>query len=115
MKKGKFRVENDVFGNKKNVFFMIDGSKHIIYVKIARGDRIPLKTTIEQSSGDLGSRKHLTTLCNTRFIERQTAVVTLKALLHYVVQSLEEMKEWSSSEIRKTAMSLLFQFVRVIL
>ena len=28
---------------KKNVFFMINGSKYIIYVKIARGDRIPLR------------------------------------------------------------------------
>ena len=26
----------------KNVFFMINGSKYITYVKIARGDRIPL-------------------------------------------------------------------------
>ena len=31
------------FLEKKNVFFVINGSKYIIYVKIARGDRIPLK------------------------------------------------------------------------
>ena len=32
---------------KKNVFFMINGSKYIIYVKIAQGDRIPLKLMLE--------------------------------------------------------------------
>ena len=31
------------FLKKKNVFFMINESKYIIYVKLVRGDRIPLK------------------------------------------------------------------------
>ena len=38
------------FLEKKNVFFVINGSKYIIYVEIARGDRIPLISRLKESS-----------------------------------------------------------------
>ena len=38
---------------KKDVFFMINESKYIIYVKIARGDRIPLMKAYEQAGPSL--------------------------------------------------------------
>ncbi len=66
-----------------------------------------LKTLIEQADDTRVSKRHLTTLCQTRFIERHTAVVTLRQLLPFVLDALESMKEWTSAETRRSAHTLL--------
>ena len=65
-----------------------------------------LKSCINQDDNAKKSKNHLTSLCETRFVERHTAVLTLKVLLKYVVQALDEMKLWQSAEAEKTAFTL---------
>ena len=66
-----------------------------------------LTSIIEKESTDSKSKKQLTTLCKTRFVERHTAVVTLRELLPFVIEALERMTEWASTESRRSAQSLL--------
>ena len=42
-----------------------------------------LKSLIEKADTELSLKKHLTTLCKTRFIERNTSVVTMRELLPF--------------------------------
>ena len=49
MNKVKFRVENDVLGKKECVFHN-QWVKYIIYVKIPRGDRMPLSRSPNSKS-----------------------------------------------------------------
>ncbi len=65
-----------------------------------------LKTCIQKSNDTRISKKVLTTLCETRFIERHTTVVTLRQLLRFVVEALELMKTWRTEDARKTANNL---------
>ena len=66
-----------------------------------------LKSLIEQGKSEVKLKKHLTTLCKTRFVERHTAVVTMRELLPYVIEALETMKNWASIDARRSAQSLL--------
>ena len=65
-----------------------------------------LKTCIQKADDTRISKKVLTTLCETRFIERHTTVVTLRQLLRFVVEALELMKTWRTEDARKTANNL---------
>lgn len=62
-----------------------------------------LKACIDKSDNTQTAKKQLTSLCETRFIERHTAVITFRSLLPYVMQALSKMKTWHSSDARKTA------------
>lgn len=62
-----------------------------------------LKECISNAEDTRVSKTQLTTLCQTRFIERHTAIVTLRCLMRFVVEALDQMKTWQSSETRKTA------------
>jgi hypothetical protein len=52
------------------------------------------------------SKTQLTTLCTTRFIERHTAIVCFRSLLAFIMDALDCMASWQSTEARKTANSL---------
>ena len=65
-----------------------------------------LKTCIQKADDTRISKKTLTTLCETRFIERHTTVVTLRQLLRFVVEALKIMKTWRTEDARKTANNL---------
>ena len=62
-----------------------------------------LKECIANADDSRISKTQLTTLCQTRFIERHTASVTLCSLQRFVVEALDRMKTWQSSDTRKTA------------
>lgn len=65
-----------------------------------------LKCLIESDSGISTTKKHLVTLCETRFVERHTAVVTFMELLKYTLDALSEIKCWASPNDRSKAESL---------
>ena len=65
-----------------------------------------LKTCIQKADDTRISKKVLTTLCETRFIERHTTVVTLRHLLRFVVEALELVKTWRTEDPRKTGNNL---------
>ena len=53
------------------------------------------------------SKKHLISLCTTKFVEKHTAVQAFRSLLLYIVDALQQMTQWNSYESRNTAQSLL--------
>ena len=53
------------------------------------------------------SKKHLISLCTTRFVERHTAVQAFRSLLLYIVDALPQMTQWHSYESQNTAQGLL--------
>ena len=65
-----------------------------------------LRRCIEADEDENVSKTHLITLCETIFLERHTAVVTLRELLKYVIEAIEEMKSWDLSDARKKDNSL---------
>ncbi|KAJ8035282.1 52 kDa repressor of the inhibitor of the protein kinase [Holothuria leucospilota] len=65
-----------------------------------------LKCLIESDSGISTTKKHLVTLCETRFVERHTAVVTFMELLKYTLDALSEIKCWALPNDRSKAESL---------
>ena len=50
--------------------------------------------------------RFLTSLCETRFIERHISIVTFRQLLKYVLHCLSQIKSWSSLHASKQACSL---------
>lgn len=63
-----------------------------------------LKDCIEKSDDTRISKKHLKTLCTTRFIERHTAIVCMRSLLRFIDEALTIVKTtWQSSDARKSA------------
>ena len=65
-----------------------------------------LKNCTQKADDTRISKKAFTTLCETRFIERHTTVVTLRQLLRIAVEALEIMKTWRTEDARKTANNL---------
>lgn len=63
-----------------------------------------LKTCIA-SSKDV-TKTQLIALCTTRFIERHTSIVCFRSLITFVVESLEIMMTWRSTDARKSALLL---------
>lgn len=66
-----------------------------------------LKRCIDRDPKATTNKRQLTTLCTTRFVEQHSAVITLRRLLPYVVEALDEMRRWSSSATRSSANTLL--------
>jgi len=66
-----------------------------------------LKACIENYDDTRISKSQLTTLCNTRFIERHTSIICFRNLLRFVMDSLSQMTGWQSAEARKTAHTLI--------
>ena len=53
-----------------------------------------LKSTIRNEHDTRISKKHLISLCTTRFVERHTAVQAFRSLLLYIVDALQHMTQW---------------------
>ena len=53
------------------------------------------------------SKRHLASLCETRFLEQHTAIVTFRLLFSFVVQALEEMTVWQSEDAAQSAANML--------
>ena len=54
-----------------------------------------LKRCIQEDAGTrstMGTNHQLVTLCDNRFVERHTAVITLRSLLPFVMEALDSMK-----------------------
>ena len=66
-----------------------------------------LKSVILNEYDTRISKKHLISLCTTRFVERHTAVQAFRSLLLYIVDALQQMTPWHSYESRNTAQGLL--------
>ena len=66
-----------------------------------------LKSIIRNEHDTRISKKHLISLCTTRFAERYTAVQAFRSLLLYIVDALQQMTQWNSYESRNTAQGLL--------
>ena len=66
-----------------------------------------LKSVIRSEHDTRISRKHLISLCTTRFVERHTAVQVFRILLLYIVDALQQMTQWHSYESRNIAQGLL--------
>ena len=52
-------------------------------------------------------RTKLVTLCSARFVEPHTAVLVFRELLSFIVEALQGMSAWESSDTRKNASQLL--------
>ena len=48
-------------------------------------------------------KRFLTSLCETRFVERHTSIVTFQPLLKYVLHCLSQIKSWSFRDASKQA------------
>jgi hypothetical protein len=62
------------------------------------------------------SKRQLISRCETRFLERHTAVVTFRQLFGFVAKALQEIKLWTSASAAQSASSLYasmhqFEFV----
>ena len=69
--------------------------------------RTDLLTSCITQADDLRiSKTQLTTMCTTRFIERHTSIVCFRSLLRFIMDALDCMTLWQSTEARKTANSL---------
>ena len=66
-----------------------------------------LKSIIRNEHDTRISKKHLISLCITRFVERHTAVQAFRSLLLYIVDAIQQMTQWHSYESRNTAQDLL--------
>ena len=67
---------------------------------------VVLKQCIEDADDTRMSKRQLINLCETRFLERHTAVVTFRQLFGFVAEALQEMKSWSSATAVRSASSL---------
>lgn len=65
-----------------------------------------LRDCIAKSDDNRVSKSQLTTLCQTRFIERHTAVVTMRSLMRFIIESLETMKTSVSKDTSDSANKL---------
>jgi len=75
-----------------------------------------LKQCIENADDTRVTKRQLVSLCETRFLERHTAVVTFRQLFGFVAEALQEIKSWSSATAARSASSLYasmhqFEFV----
>ena len=70
-----------------------------------------LQSTIDKSDGTRVTKSKMITQCNTRFIERHTAVECRRALLLFTIESLEQIRNWQSPEARNAA-SALYNSIR---
>jgi len=75
-----------------------------------------LKQCIEDADDTRVSKRQLMNLCETRFLERHTAIVTFRQLFGFVAEALEEIKSWTSASAVQSASSLYasmhqFEFV----
>ena len=66
-----------------------------------------LKSIICNEHDTRMSKKHLISLCTTRFVERLTAVQAFRSLLLDIVDALQQMTQWNSYESRNIAQGLL--------
>ena len=66
-----------------------------------------LKSIIRKQHDTPISKKHLISLCITRFVERHTAVQAFRSLLLYIVDALLQMTQWHSYKSRNTTQGLL--------
>ena len=57
-----------------------------------------LKQCIEDADDTRVTKRQLISVCETRFLERHTAVVTLRQLFGFVAEALQEIKSWSSAQ-----------------
>jgi hypothetical protein len=65
-----------------------------------------LKQCIEDADDTRVSKRQLMTLCETRFLERHTAIVTFRQLFRFVAEALEEIKSWTNTSAVQSANSL---------
>jgi hypothetical protein len=75
-----------------------------------------LKQCIQDADDTRVSKRQLMSLCETRFLERHTAVVTFRQLFGFVAEALQEIKLWTSASAAQSASSLYasmhqFEFV----
>lgn len=75
-----------------------------------------LKKCIEDADDSRVSKRQLMSLCETRFLERHTAIVTFRQLFGFVAEALEEIKSWTNASAVQSASSLYasmhqFEFV----
>ena len=85
-----------------------DAIKHIVTCfKFSSNGTSLLKSIILNEHDTRISKKHLISLCTTRFMERHTAVQAFRSLLLYIVDALQQMTQWHSYESRNTAQCLL--------
>jgi len=56
-----------------------------------------LKQCIEDADDTRVTKRQLISLCETRFLERHTAVVTFRQLFGFVAEALQEIKSWNSA------------------
>ena len=75
-----------------------------------------LKQCIEDADDTRVSKRQLISLCETRFLERHTAVVTFRQLFGFVAEALQEIKTWNNATEVRSASSLYasmhqFEFV----
>ena len=76
-----------------------------------------LKQCIEDADDTRATKRQLISLCDTRFLERHTAIVTFRQLFGFVAEALQEIKSWSSPSAVQSANSLhasMHQFEFVI-
>jgi len=65
-----------------------------------------LKQCIEDADDTRITKRQLISLCETRFLERHTAVVTFRQLFGFVAEALQEIKTWNSATAVRSASSL---------
>ena len=75
-----------------------------------------LKQCIENADDTRVTERQLISLCETRFLERNTAVVAFRQLFGFVAEALQEIKSWNSAAAVRSASSLYasmhqFEFV----
>ena len=79
----------------------------VTYFKSSSKRTSLLKSIIRSEHDTRISKKHLISLCTTRFVERHAAVQAFRSLLLYIVDALQQMTQWHSYESRNTVQSLL--------
>jgi len=73
------------------------------FTSSAKRTELLLKSCIAEEDDSRISKTQLLSLCNTRFVERHTAVQCFRNLLKYVMKALYLITEWQSSEARSRA------------
>lgn len=58
-----------------------------------------LKSFIEKSDSSRASKPQFTKMCTTRFIDRHTSIVCVCSLLPFILENLDNMTTWQSSEV----------------
>lgn len=65
-----------------------------------------LQKVIEEADDTRISKTKLLGLCETRFLERHTAITTIRNLMSYVLKTLQLIQSWNNSEARSSAHNL---------